>query len=249
MPNLLARVVTSIVLIAVVIYAVFFCSVGQFAAISGLAILLGAYEWTQLSGVKKGWSQVFYCNDIFILMLLGFFLKPVWLFAILVLGFVGWIFAYFKNYQWAGYFLLPVCWKALNFLCFYSPRPVYLLLLFVIVWLADIAAYFIGNGFGKHKLAPKISPNKSIEGAVGAFVVVGVVIGFALHSVLWVLVALLTVAAAILGDLFESMMKRAAGVKDSGKFLPGHGGLLDRIDSLIFAAPVFTLAMLALHLK
>lgn len=249
MPNLIARILTSVVLIAVVFYAIFFFTPDQFALISGLVMLWAAYEWTTLSKVKKGWRQFFYCNDMMILMLIAFFLPPVWFFAILVVGFVGWIFAYFRQYPWAGYFLLPACWKALNFLCFFPPRPMYLLTLFLMVWGADIAAYFVGCGFGKHKLAPTISPNKSIEGAVGAFVIVGVITGWYFHSIGWVIVSILTVTAAILGDLSESRMKRVAGVKDSGRFLPGHGGLLDRIDSLIFAAPVFTLAMLVLHLK
>ncbi|MDX2164574.1 MAG: phosphatidate cytidylyltransferase [Gammaproteobacteria bacterium] len=249
MPKLFARTMTSIVLIFAVFYALFFLTPDQFAVISGLVIVRAAYEWGVLSGVKKGWPQFFYCNDIFILLLLAFFLKPIWLFAILVMGFVGWILMYLRYYQWAGYFLLPSCWKALNFLCFYPPRPVYLLTLLLIVWLADIAAYFIGCGFGKHKLAPSISPNKSVEGAVGAFLVVGLVVGLTLHSAWWILLAMITVGAAIIGDLFESAMKRFAGVKDSGNLLPGHGGLLDRIDSLILAAPVFTLVMLVLHLK
>lgn len=130
-----------------------------------------------------------------------------------------------------------------------------LLAALVIVWVADIAAYFSGRAFGKHKLAPAISPGKTWEGAVGA--VIGVVLtgsfifiavspdGFTL-SRLAILVPVLAVftAVSIVGDLFESMLKRHAGIKDSGNLLPGHGGILDRIDSITSTLPLMGLAAL-----
>ena len=116
------------------------------------------------------------------------------------------------------------------------------------VWIADSAAYFAGRAFGRHKLAPAISPGKTWEGVAGAVLAV---LGYAvvLHSVAgdWLtpglpgllLLALLLCALSILGDLYESWMKRVAGVKDSGRLLPGHGGLLDRVDGLAAAMPVW----------
>jgi phosphatidate cytidylyltransferase len=170
---------------------------------------------------------------------------------------VTWVFAVFilishsnKNIniiyfvQLAGFIMLPACWKALNYLCFLHPHPYKLLSLFLIVWLADIGAYFVGSRFGKHKLAPSISPGKSIEGAIGGLVIVGIVVGLIFHSIPMIFLALLTVIISIIGDLFESFMKRRQGVKDSGKILPGHGGILDRIDSLISAAPLFALGLM-----
>jgi phosphatidate cytidylyltransferase len=248
MPNLVSRVMTSIVLIALVFASVFFLTHDQFALVSGLLLLIAAGEWSKLGGLKTFWPRFWFINDVAVLMVLIFFLQPVWLLGILLAGFIGWPLGYFRFFKLSAIFLLPVCWKALNVLCFMDPHPYKLLVLFLIVCLADISAYFIGTWFGKHKLAPTISPKKSIEGAVGAMIVVSIVIAVIFHSVLWVVLGLVTVIAAILGDLFESFMKRSAGVKDSGKILPGHGGLLDRIDSLIFAAPVFTLGMLVLHL-
>lgn len=248
MPNLVARFLTSVLLIAFVFACVFYLSHDQFALVSGVIMLLAAFEWAQLAGLKESNQKFWFINDIFVLLLIVFFLKPIFFLFVLLAGFIGWPLGFFRFFKLAAVFLLPVCWKALNFLCFTYPHPYKLLTLFLIVWLADIAAYFVGTWFGKHKLAPSISPKKSIEGVVGALVVVGVVIGLIFHSVLWVGLALVTVIASIVGDLFESYMKRCAGVKDSGKLLPGHGGLLDRIDSLIFAAPVFTLGLLVLRL-
>jgi phosphatidate cytidylyltransferase len=118
--------------------------------------------------------------------------------------------------------------------------------LFVLIWVADSGAYFAGRAFGKHKLSPHVSPGKTWEGAFGALlgaVVCGVVLyrfeWFELSLVQLVFVCVATAWVSIGGDLFESVMKRQADMKDSGDLLPGHGGVLDRIDSLLAAAPVF----------
>lgn len=126
----------------------------------------------------------------------------------------------------------------------------------VLVWAADIAAFFAGKRYGTTKLAPRISPNKTTAGAWGALagsVPVALIGGWLLDvrgSAMGLLVALslLTVAASIVGDLFESLLKRQANVKDSGTLFPGHGGLLDRLDSLFAALPLFALGKLLLDL-
>jgi phosphatidate cytidylyltransferase len=142
----------------------------------------------------------------------------------------------------------------------FSFSPLYLLSVMAIVWVADIGAYFSGKAFGKHKLAPSISPGKSWEGAVGGGIAVLVLAtltvvyggdafadtfavrvqrGYGWPALLAILV--LMVAASVVGDLFESQLKRRAGMKDSSNLLPGHGGVLDRIDALV---PVLPLAAL-----
>jgi len=132
----------------------------------------------------------------------------------------------------------------------WQQSPWWLMYLFGLVWGADSGAYFAGRKFGKHKLAPNVSPAKTLEGLAGGVLLTGVyalLVGtLALDlSVLgllgFLLLSVFTVAASVQGDLLESMLKRRAGVKDSGTLLPGHGGVLDRIDSLLAAAPVFAL--------
>lgn len=131
-------------------------------------------------------------------------------------------------------------------------QGLYLLLyVFLLVWGADSGAYFAGRAFGKHKLAPKVSPGKSWEGAIGGVITSAIiaviflnttpenVFGRELNTVSFVILSIITVAVSILGDLSESMFKRQAGIKDSSNLIPGHGGILDRIDSLTAAVPVF----------
>jgi phosphatidate cytidylyltransferase len=147
----------------------------------------------------------------------------------------------------------------LGFLLLYSAdqnAPFLLLYVLVLVWVADSLAYFTGRTWGRHKLAPKVSPGKSIEGVVGGLV--GVVIfaylagryfwdlrDMALLS--WTMASLIAGAVSVIGDLTESIFKRRAGVKDSGHLLPGHGGMFDRIDALTAAIPVFAFEWLLLQ--
>ena len=139
-----------------------------------------------------------------------------------------------------GLLLLLATWVALNGLQLISPWL--LLAVLSTVWLADSAAYFAGKRFGHHKLAPEISPGKTWEGVAGAMLATtlyGLLLCYYLHISRWLIVGLwIIVVLSIMGDLFESLLKRQAGKKDSSNLLPGHGGVLDRIDGLISTLPL-----------
>jgi phosphatidate cytidylyltransferase len=153
-----------------------------------------------------------------------------------------------------GAFVLVPCWASINYIRNQDEGPLGLLFLFVLIWGADSAAYFVGKKWGTKRLAPYVSPGKSWQGLMGALLVSTLIV----LTTLWlcnvpfpiwpwaIVLSLVTVLFSIVGDLFESMIKRQAKVKDSGKLLPGHGGVLDRIDSLTAAAPIFVLGALLL---
>ena len=133
--------------------------------------------------------------------------------------------------------------------------PWWLMYVFLLVWGADSGAYFVGRKFGLRKLAPMVSPNKSIEGLIGGLVTSCLIIAVvavayldvpATAFLLFMILSLITVVASVQGDLVESMIKRRAGIKDSGRILPGHGGVLDRVDSLLSATPIFAAGMYCL---
>jgi phosphatidate cytidylyltransferase len=138
---------------------------------------------------------------------------------------------------------LVYCAVTLGFLVLMPREFVFLLL--VIVWVGEAAAYYCGRAFGRHPLMPRVSPKKTVEGGVAGLlgsVAAGVVGGVWLLGEPWlnlVVISAVTGVVAQLGDLAESVLKRSVGVKDSSSILPGHGGILDRLDSLFFAAPVF----------
>jgi len=148
-----------------------------------------------------------------------------------------------------GFLVLIPAWVAMVGMKAHPQGNLLIFMLFLLVWGADIGAYFTGKRFGRKKLIPQVSPGKTREGVLGGLAVcVLVAIGFAISSELsmgatlaLLLLALVTGMVSVLGDLFESMFKRERGIKDSGRILPGHGGILDRIDSLTAAAPIFLL--------
>ncbi|HOD09257.1 MAG TPA: phosphatidate cytidylyltransferase, partial [Flavobacterium sp.] len=123
-------------------------------------------------------------------------------------------------------------------------NPKIILSIFILIWVNDTFAFLVGKTFGKHKLFEKVSPKKTIEGFIGGFIF-SIITGFILAKYLmlqsyfhWVSIAILASVFGTLGDLVESKFKRIANVKDSGNIMPGHGGVLDRLDSIIFVAPI-----------
>lgn len=206
----------------------------------GGELLLQMSEAVKINPLSAELVWIYYISAIFWIVAAPLYLKQSftvtkpWIWML-----IGWIL------------LLPTC------LALYQLRsisPLLLLGLMATIWISDTAAYFTGRSLGKHKLAPQISPNKTWEGVAGALVAVLV------YGLLWIfwsqekslvlaLVPLLIIMAilGIIGDLYESLVKRQAGVKDSGNILPGHGGILDRIDALTSALPFGILAILVFY--
>lgn len=160
-----------------------------------------------------------------------------------------------KSYAEASYNFLALIYPVVLFTYLYYLRELpngflWCIYVFVTVWITDTGAYVTGNAFGKRKLAPRVSPNKSVEGALGGLIA-AILSGFlfwiwtGLGTLLVILMLSLIISiVSQMGDLFESAIKRSAGVKDSGNLIPGHGGILDRFDSFLFAIPLVYFALM-----
>jgi len=269
MPMLKTRIVTALVLLALLLPSLFFLPQAYWALLVALFIGVAAWEWGGLLGfdqtkrVLTGAAQAMLCAAAVLLdpAAIDGALSP-WVMVSYGIAALFWcaVIPFWLRAKWklphglpgllVGLVVLFPTWLALVQLRVIGPGV--LLAIMATVWMADIAAYFSGKTFGKHKLAPTISPGKTWEGAIGAgigVVLYGVALrlGFSFEPVglpLWVLGLLAVTAISIMGDLYESMLKRQAGIKDSSNVLPGHGGVLDRIDSLTSTLPVVALLWL-----
>jgi phosphatidate cytidylyltransferase len=240
----------------------------------GLATLLACWEWSDLAGVQKSSVRIAYCvaSACAIVGLLGLSrlfdeVRDLSSVCYVLSGAALWwcmALVWIKTYPnstrvWAsvgarlamGWLTLLPAWLALAFLREQPDGEWKIIFLLGLVAAADIGAYFIGSNFGRHKLVPAVSPGKSWEGFWGGLVssmVLSAVVWWlywrAISLPAWLLVAAFTALASVLGDLLESMVKRYRGVKDSGNLLPGHGGVMDRLDSISAAAPIFALGLL-----
>ncbi|MDW5417127.1 phosphatidate cytidylyltransferase [Iodobacter sp. CM08] len=270
------RVITALLLLPLLLAAIFYLpqagSIGYLAwiAFCGLIMVTASWEWQRLSGMQGLIAKIYplltgllfavlcrliYSPSLLLGLMLGssffwLFINPVWLNKKWPLAAAGNLNALLG---WA--LLLPA---GLAMIVLRGAGPWALLAVLAIAWVADSAAYFAGKAFGKHKLAPKISPGKSWEGVVGG--VVGVMIyvyflpkqifthGESLSLVYWMLIAAVLTAVSVMGDLLESLFKRQIGIKDSSNLLPGHGGVMDRVDSLLAILPVAAAIYLAFYL-
>jgi len=272
------RILTAVVLVSLVLAALFMLPPLGWGAISLLVIVAAAAEWADLAGLRKATRLSFVAATL--LTGAALLLVPTFGFARgwpdgIVLAACGtatlfWLFVAtpWLARRWkpesrlamavAGWVVLIGAWVAVVELQASSPWLV--LAAMAIVWIADTAAYFAGRAFGKHKLAPQVSPGKTWEGVFGALGAVAVYAlllaplapagGYSgtdswIAVVVWVVFAQGLVALSIVGDLYESLLKRHAGVKDSGRLLPGHGGVLDRLDAMLAAMPAAALLALA----
>lgn len=257
---LITRLLTAAIALPVFIGALVWLSNPYWAGILLFLQLIGAWEWAKLCGYSRQASGLFLAAVL--LSAVAVFLLPHdgWVYGVSV-AFWALLAPAWLKYRWrvthplllglTGWIVLVPTWLALSRL---QIQPLLLLTLLAVVWIADSAAYFAGKRFGRRKLAPDISPGKTWEGATGAFIAVAVyylVLRIAFEpGMAWlgaltgvILFAVITVMS-IEGDLFESWIKRQAGAKDSGTLLPGHGGVLDRIDGLTATMPLAALAAL-----
>jgi len=269
---MLERIITALVLVAVVLSCMF-ATQSHYPMFMLMIVAAGGagYEWFKLMPRKTkyvlkpvAWgfgvltaalaATALYFRDIALLLWAASILT--WLLSIY------WVKSYPEYDAWynpslsfIGFILISAAVTAI--FSVWNSSPWWLMYLFLLVWGADSGAYFVGRKLGKKKLAPNVSPNKSVEGLYGgvftAMLIVIVVevayldLTLAQH-ILFLILSVITVFSSVLGDLFESMIKRRAGIKDSGRVLPGHGGVLDRIDSLLAAAPIFAAGMYVLKL-
>lgn len=269
------RVITAIALLAVIGLVVAATSAWPFLLFLSLACACAGWEWLRLTAPGAGKVAVTTGVSLFLVTVLQAWVwlsqsqpdtttmtvavllsAAVWIVIVPIVVVRGNSTAPAASLGWSlfGPLTLYATWASLACL-FLRHGAGYVLSLLVLVWVADIAAYFAGRAFGRHKLAPRVSPGKTLEGAAAG--VLGVVV-WVLVSANWdstfgaVLVArwslpgaagmaAVLAAISILGDLFESLLKRRAGVKDSSGLLPGHGGVYDRIDAVVAVVPVAVL--------
>lgn len=269
------RVITAIVLTLVLLAMLFGLPAIYFPWFIAAVVLVGAWEWSNLASCGKVWQRSLYVIFIALILfgvssLIGLcaaelVLDLALIKQLMVAACVWWALALLlvQGYPssailWGhpiarllmGILVLVPTWLALVYVRL-QPQGAWLVVMIMgIVAAADTGGYFTGRRFGKHKLAQAVSPGKTLEGFAGgllANILLAALVAHLSNSNLWLLLAIVvpTSLFSVLGDLLESMAKRHAGIKDSGTILPGHGGILDRVDSITAAAPVFALALLA----
>jgi phosphatidate cytidylyltransferase len=267
------RVLTALLLAPLVILLILLLPTSLFAWLLAAAFLAATWEWTLLAGMKDRTRRSGVLAFATVLFAVLWLLRAsVWLWPALMIAGVAWwllVCVWLRNFAFAaaptsenrnlkllaGVFVIFPAW--VGALSIHGSEPhghVWTFLAMLLVWAADTGAYFSGRFFGQRKLAPQISPGKTWAGVYGAFATSALVLavgGWLLgvrdaRLIGLIIVTIVTVASSIVGDLLESLMKRHASVKDSGTLFPGHGGLLDRLDSVFAALPVFALGKLLL---
>ena len=263
------RVITALILAPLVIAGVLLLPNDTLSLLMALVVAFGAREWAQLSGIGPLWGQLLYSLLVLMLMLAVYFYLPsAWTFWVIAFSVLWWLSALYRLSRFRGEAKAPgfAPLHALEGVAVLVPAwlslavihripeigPLLLLFLLILIWSADVGAYFAGHRWGRHKLAPRVSPGKTREGIYGAIagaLLCGLFLVWQLgtdlpQAPLVLLLCLVTMLFSVVGDLFESMLKRRQGIKDSGNLLPGHGGMLDRIDSLTAAAPVFLFGLM-----
>ena len=261
---LIQRIITALILAPIVVFGILFLNPSWFSLFVGIMVVIASWEYCGL--IKLGLISN---KSLYIIVILAcvflLAISPSILKVALYITLAWWIIAFFivvshpKNSNLLnqnmtinlvnGLFLFVPMAASLAIL--HSQERSLVLLLLLYIWAADIGAYFSGRRFGNKKLCPNVSPNKTWEGVCGgvflaqvvaiAYVLSSIQIPIAKDFLVFCFLALIVSLVSVLGDLFESVLKRISNQKDSGSILPGHGGLLDRIDSLTASAPIFVL--------
>lgn len=262
------RIITAAVLAPLALWGIWALPSQVFAIVIAIIFALAGWEWSRLSGFTRAPGRGFYVAIVVLGMAGIYQLLPQgnWALVFLVIALMWWSMALMSVLTYpqgsglwqhsatargiAGLLVLLPSWAALVVLHEHM-GPGYVILMMLMIWGADTGAYFAGRAFGRHKLAPRVSPGKTWEGVAGGALLA---VGIALVGTIWLepvggyvaflLLVIATVMISILGDLAESLFKRVVNLKDSGGLLPGHGGVMDRIDSMTAAAPLFTLGLL-----
>jgi len=271
---LLQRTLTALLLAPLAFLAILLPPTGLFALVLAAVFLAALWEWTRLCGLRNRSARGTLLGVALLAFALLWWLRATLAWPLLLVAGVAWwalACVWLKHFAFAaaptaenrnlkllagGFVLFPAF---VGLLTLHASEPYghwWTFLALAIVWAADIGAYFSGRFLGRRKLAPNISPGKTWAGVYGALVA-GALVAVAggwlldvagLHLAWLAVLAVLTVAASVVGDLIESLLKRHAQIKDSGRMFPGHGGLLDRMDSVFAAVPVFALGKLLLGL-
>ncbi|MEB0045707.1 MULTISPECIES: phosphatidate cytidylyltransferase [unclassified Pseudomonas] len=259
------RIITALILLPIALCGFFLLEGSGFALFIGLVVTLGAWEWARLAGFEAQPIRIAYAAAVALMLFVMHILPGLapWVLGASVLwwGVATYLVLTYpaSSEHWAsaacklviGLLILLPAWQGLIQIK-QEPLGNWLIMaVMVLVWGADIGAYFSGRAFGKRKLAPQVSPGKSWEGVYGGLLlslVITAVVGFVrdwtfAQMMMGLLGSALIVFISVVGDLTESMFKRQSGIKDSSNLLPGHGGVLDRIDSLTAAIPVFAVLL------
>ncbi len=260
--SLRKRIATAAVLIALLLAVLFWLPAGATVALLTLVVLVGAWEWSAFLKWTDRRARAAYVALIAVLLPLAWLATrtAAGLEALLGAALLWWLIALAwiviaprRVSAWsaglAGLLSLVPAWLALTRLRLQTAQGAqWVLFALALVWMADIGAYFCGRRFGRRRLAPFVSPGKTWAGALGGLAASGIVavaggIWFRLPLGRFLVLCLGAVALSIVGDLTESLLKRFAGMKDSGTLFPGHGGVMDRIDSVTGAVPVLLLGL------
>jgi phosphatidate cytidylyltransferase len=268
------RAITALLVTPLAIALILLLPTVAFAALIGAMCLIALWEWTRLSGMRsRPWRAVVVAVPAALMLLLWCTRGSLFWWATIGAGTVWWFVAivWLRHFTFAaapsgentaikvaaGLLAVVPAWAALMQMHGEQAAPhTWALYSLMLIWAADTFAYLSGRRWGTTKLAPRISPGKTLAGVYGALAgsaLIAVIGGWLLHVrglalVPLVMLGMLSVAFSIVGDLFESLIKRHAGVKDSGALFPGHGGVFDRLDALFAALPIFALGRLALGL-